>query len=75
MRTIVELPEEQILALAAIGERDKLSRAELLRRAVSEYVDRHGTQGEHQAFGIWASHAEDGLATQRRLRDEWPSSE
>jgi len=39
MRTIVDLPEDQIKALDSIGKREDLSRTELVRRAVAAYLD------------------------------------
>ena len=71
MRTIVDLPEKQIQALARLGKRAKLSRAELLRRAVAEYLSRHQSDDEDAAFGLWKTHDEDGVDYQDRLRSEW----
>jgi len=71
MRTIIELPDEQIQRLASLGERERLSRAELVRRAVAEFLDRHKTGNLEQAFGIWKNRATDGLRYQERIRDEW----
>ena len=73
MRTIVDLPEEQIAALAKIGERENLSRAELLRRAVADYVKHHGSGPKTIAFGIWRHRQQDGLDVQEQLRAEWHS--
>ena len=71
MRTIVDLPEEQIRALAIIGERQKLSRAELLRRAVHDFLKTHQDVDARAAFGMWGARGEDGLSVQNRLRAEW----
>jgi metal-responsive CopG/Arc/MetJ family transcriptional regulator len=71
MRTIVDLPEEQLKALASIGKREKVSRAELIRRAVAEYLRRLGSGSTHEAFGIWRDRGEESLDIQNRLRDEW----
>ena len=72
MRIIVELPDEQITRLKALGKRLGLPRTELLRRAVTEYLSHHPTTIEDSAFGLWKDHAgEDGLAYQRRLRVDW----
>ena len=70
MRTIVDLPQSQIDALAELSAREGLSRAELIRRAVASYLAGNSPQRE-QAFGLWADLQEDGLAYQRRLRSEW----
>ena len=72
MRTIIDLPEDQIEALARLSERDGFSRAELIRRAVSEYLKIAGIPDQdHSAFGLWRHNPEDGLEYQNRLRREW----
>ncbi|MGH9323098.1 MAG: CopG family transcriptional regulator [Vicinamibacteria bacterium] len=71
MRTIVELPEEQLRALAELCRREKISRAEAIRRAVAEYAQRHKGGDPRRAFGLWRGRRGDGLAYQRRLRREW----
>lgn len=71
MRTIVDLPEEQIAALKQLSKQSKLSRAELLRLAVGEYLQDHCADRTDNAFGIWRGQAPDGLDYQRQLRQEW----
>jgi hypothetical protein len=75
MRTIVDLPQSQIDALAELSVKEGLSRAELIRRAVASFLEGNAPQQE-KAFGLWADLsgddlAEDGLAYQRRIRSEW----
>ena len=53
MRTIVDLPDDQVQALAEVCRREKISRAEAVRRAVTEYAKRHAAGGAEQAFGLW----------------------
>jgi len=71
VRTIIDLPEEQIQALAEVCRREKVSRAEAVRRAVAEYASRHATGEAERAFGLWRGRRVDGLAYERRLRREW----
>lgn len=71
MRTIVELPDEQVEALKRLSEQSKLSRAELMRRAVAEYLSHYGRGPANEAFGIWKNHPRDGLDYQQQLRSEW----
>ena len=72
MRTIVELPEEQIEALRALASQTSLSRAELIRRAISEYLARQQTTASDEAaFGLWKGRGKDGLDYQETLRAEW----
>jgi metal-responsive CopG/Arc/MetJ family transcriptional regulator len=71
MRTIVDLPEEQIEALKVLGDQYNTSRTELVRRAVAEYLARRSVRADDAAFGIWQDRGEDGLAYQERMRREW----
>ena len=77
MRTIIELPEPQIRALAAYCAREKVSRAEAIRRAVNELL----TKSEHErsddeaafkaAFGLWKDRGIDTDTHLAELRSEW----
>ena len=72
MRTIIDLPESQIAALRELEQRRNVSRAELIRQAVAQYVSQHAQSGN--AFGAWKSgkrSGTDGLAVQKKLRSEW----
>lgn len=71
MRTIVEIPEGQLSALAELCRREKISRAEAIRRAVAEYALRQRSGRADDAFGLWRPRGVDGLAYERRLRREW----
>jgi predicted transcriptional regulator len=71
MRTIVDLPDEQIEALKVLGDQYQTSRTELVRRAVAEYLARRNVRADDAAFGIWQSRGEDGLDYQGRMRREW----
>ena len=71
MRTIVDLPDEQIEALKALSARENVSRAELVRRALAEFLARRSTHHDDDAFGLWRKHPEEGLDYQNRLRQEW----
>lgn len=71
MRTIIDLPDEQVQALKQMSQIAHVSRAELMRRAVAEYLARHQPPASDEAFGLWRRRPEDGLAYQGRMRDEW----
>ena len=82
MRTIVDLPEEQVSALDKIGERDSLSRAELVRRAVDLYLSEHkkkktgaivgpDIRGLSKAGGDNAWDDMDATEWVRQMRSEW----
>ena len=73
MRTIVDLPEEHIEVLKTLSKQKHLSRAELMRRAVAEYLQRHHSEPSDDAFGLWRHQPHEGLEYQCKLRDEWDS--
>ncbi len=75
IRTIVSIEEEDKAWLDVKAVEEKVSRAELIRRAVRFYRKASETQARsfrrllEETSGIWKG--EDGLAYQLRLRDEW----
>ena len=76
MRTIVDLPSEQIEALDSYGRREGVSRAEAMRRAVAAFIPVKGRKKldlkTHAAFGSSKKYRkEDSVVTVRRLREEW----
>ena len=70
MRTIIEIPDTLINRLKNLLEQKKISRAELIRRAITEYLQRHQVDDD-AAFGSWKDQKIDGLTYQTNLRDEW----
>ena len=78
MRTIVDLPEDQIQALDSMGEKYDLSRAELVRRAVADYLEGESKAAKSkldQYYGILKGNPTafdglDGLSWQKRMRAE-----
>lgn len=85
MRTIIDLPEEQIQALQVLGEQEQKSRAALIREAVGKLLAEqlHKTQDREKArlaaidavFGMWEDWNVDGVEYQRALRREWDERE
>jgi hypothetical protein len=71
MRTLIDLPDPQIQALAALCDRVKQSRAAVIRVAVDEYLARHKPQPLQAGFGLWGTEGRDGLDYQRDIRAEW----
>lgn len=73
MRTIVELPDEQLRSLDSLRKRLGISRAEAIRRALHQYLAREAdTAAEHdRAFGLWAAYPGDPAEEVSRLRDAW----
>lgn len=74
MRTIIDLPAEQLEDLAELCRRDGISRAEAIRQAVASHVRRARGARPQPAFGMWRDRAVDSLTLQRRLRDEWTAA-
>jgi metal-responsive CopG/Arc/MetJ family transcriptional regulator len=70
MRTIVDIPTEQLQQLTEICRREDLSRAEAVRRAIAEFLEKQPRQPDN-AFGLWKGRVADGLSYQQALRDEW----
>ena len=73
MRTIIDLPADQLDALDDVCRRDRISRAEAIRRAVALLLRQRGGAPE-QAFGLWSDRRVDGLTYERSLREEWRDS-
>ncbi len=74
MRTLIDIPDDQIAELAKLAEQEKVSRAALVRKAIAELLASKRSNNDDAmdaAFGLWADRDEDGLAYQERLRSEW----
>ena len=73
MRTIVEIPDEQLRALDAWRRTRGMTRAEAVRRAVAGLLQDEDEvrTAVDSAFGLWRGRDIDGLAEQDRLRAEW----
>ena len=70
MRTIVDIPPAQIQQLEELCHREGISRAEAVRRAISLFVEEHGTLPD-AAFGMWKGRGHEGVRYQQALRGEW----
>jgi hypothetical protein len=70
MRTLVDIPDRQIKDLTAICEAEKVSRAEVVRRAIADYLEKKKPDAA-EAFGLWKDRKVDGLAYQEQVRSEW----
>jgi len=74
MRTIIEIPDKMLHALDIAREKQKCSRAAIIREAISAFLDRNKHQANlNQSFGIWRDQKKDGLEYQEQLREEWSS--
>ena len=72
MRTTTDLPEDLVQRLNEFCHRKRVSRAEAVRRAVTDYLDAHSLRERQDAFALWRDRGADGLEYERQLRREWP---
>ena len=74
MRTLVDLPDDDISWLDATARAEGKSRAAIVRDAVAAFRHRDEKAGMEKYFGLWQRHGStvDGLEYERKLRDEWP---
>ena len=71
-KLVNDLLESQLAALREIERRKHVSRAELIRQAVAQFVLLHAQTED--AFGAWKRPGRrpiDGVALQKKLRAEW----
>jgi metal-responsive CopG/Arc/MetJ family transcriptional regulator len=70
MRTLVDIPEKELEELNTLSRSRNLSRAELIRQAVSGFLAQNKA-GLENSFGLWKTRDEDGVEYQEKLRREW----
>jgi metal-responsive CopG/Arc/MetJ family transcriptional regulator len=70
MRTIIDIPDEQVLPLAEQCRQESISRSELIRRAIALYLEQR-RRTERDVFGLWRERQQDAVEYQRSLRAEW----
>lgn len=71
MRTLIDLETGQVRELDALAGQAKQSRAALIRRAIAEFLGRQRAGTVEDAFGLWGERKTDGLAYERKVREEW----
>lgn len=71
MRTIIDIPPHILTEIDDLAKRESISRAEAVRRAMMEYVEKRARRKPNAAFGIWKSKKVDSLDYEDELRDEW----
>ena len=71
MRTIVDLPEEQLDALAALCAQHKISRAEAVRRAVDQLLKEARPRTKDTGFGVWKHKRISSRKFVDKIRSEW----
>jgi metal-responsive CopG/Arc/MetJ family transcriptional regulator len=73
MRTIIDIPDTQVQTLKQLARKNKISRAEIVRQALVNYIAQHTkiATAYKKSFGIWKNRQLDSVDFQRKLRDEW----
>lgn len=73
MRTLVDIPDEDVKWLDRKAGSEGRSRAAVVREAIAELRASEGRKGIERYFGLWKSRDDlgDGLEYQRRIRGEW----
>jgi metal-responsive CopG/Arc/MetJ family transcriptional regulator len=71
MRTIVDLPDEQLEALARLCAKQEISRAEAVRRAVDRLIKESKSEQKDVGFGIWKHKKMESCRFVEKLRNEW----
>ena len=70
MRTIIDLSDNQVAALAELCARENISRAEAVRRALDVMLAQKQSQAREAVFGAWAPRG-DARVVVENLREEW----
>lgn len=70
-RILLDLPDDVIKRLEDLKQQRNLPRAELLREAVEQYLERQAENTISNALGLWQGCEEDGVEYERKLREEW----
>ncbi|MBB3388215.1 putative transcriptional regulator [Rhizobium sp. BK275] len=71
MRTLVDIGDPEVKALDRLAQREKMSRAALIRKAINDFLARNNADIESEAFGLWGDRKVDGLTYQENMRSEW----
>jgi metal-responsive CopG/Arc/MetJ family transcriptional regulator len=71
MRTIIDLPEDQVRELESLCKAERISRAEAVRRALAQMLSQKQSTGRENAFGVWKNKKIDGRKFVEKLRREW----
>jgi predicted transcriptional regulator len=70
MRTMIDIPDALVKTLETAARIKKVSRAEIIRQSLEHDIKRIRQELFELACGAWKDHPVDGLAHQRKMRDE-----
>lgn len=71
MRTLIDIPKEDIEVIGAVTAKLGISRAEFVRRALTASLIPYRDADQADAFGILKGQLQDGLRYQKKARSEW----
>lgn len=71
MRTLVDIPNDELEALNTLSKSEGISRAESIRRAIKAYVDANRAPAKYEGFGLWRDKGIDTDEYLRKIRTEW----
>jgi hypothetical protein len=71
VRTLVDIPNDELESLNALSKAGGVSRAESIRRAIKAYVDANRPPAKHEGFGLWKDKGIDTDEYLRKIRSEW----
>lgn len=73
MRTIIDIPDEDVKILNQLSKKKKTSRAEIIRQALTNYITEYSKlrKSYSKAFGIWKGKKINSINYQKQLRSEW----
>ena len=73
MRTIIDIPDIQVKVLNKLSKKKKVSRADIIRQALTNYIANHSKtkKAYKKAFGLWRDERLDSIEYQKKLRNEW----
>ncbi|MDK4736883.1 CopG family transcriptional regulator [Rhizobium sp. CNPSo 3490] len=67
----MDIGDPEVKALDRLAQREKMSRAALIRKAINDFLARNNADVEAEAFGLWGDRQIDGLTYQENMRSEW----
>ncbi len=73
MRTIIDIPDKDIKILNQLSKKKKISRAEIIRQALTNYITEYSKlkKSYRNSFGVWKDKKIDSVKYQKQLRSEW----
>jgi metal-responsive CopG/Arc/MetJ family transcriptional regulator len=75
MRTLVDIPDDDLAVINKVIKAQSISRAEFIRRAIAQSLTAHRKtqiqKAREAAFGLLAGRPIDGMEYQERIRQEW----